>query len=95
MKLKEQALAKTDATEVRLRRYQPHDHLLAFLKSSDNADKLARNCPDPAPSRRPLGIIGSRQRCYVHYADVWIMPTRASRGGGDRGVGIIRVPPGR
>jgi hypothetical protein len=61
MKLKEQALAKTDGTEVRLRRYQSHDHLLAFLKSSDNADKLARNSPDSASSRRPRGIIGSRQ----------------------------------
>jgi site-specific recombinase XerD len=33
MKLKEQALAKTDAAETRLRRYKPDDHLLAFLKS--------------------------------------------------------------
>lgn len=33
MQLKEQALAKTDATEVRARRYRPDDHLLAFLKS--------------------------------------------------------------
>jgi integrase/recombinase XerD len=33
MKLKEQALAKTDAIDMRLRRYKPNDHLLAFLKS--------------------------------------------------------------
>lgn len=33
MKLKEQALAKTDATDSRARRYKPDDHLLAFLKS--------------------------------------------------------------
>jgi integrase/recombinase XerD len=33
MKLKEQALAKTDATAVHLHRYKPDDHLLAFLKS--------------------------------------------------------------
>jgi hypothetical protein len=33
MKLKEQALAKTDATEMRLRRYKPDGHLLVFLKS--------------------------------------------------------------
>jgi integrase/recombinase XerD len=33
MKLKEQALAKTDATDLRVRRYKPDDHLLAFLKS--------------------------------------------------------------
>lgn len=34
MKLKEQALAKTDASDnVRMRRYRPDDQLLAFLKS--------------------------------------------------------------
>jgi integrase/recombinase XerD len=33
MKLKEQALAKTDVTDARLRRYKPDDNLLAFLKS--------------------------------------------------------------
>jgi integrase/recombinase XerD len=33
MKLKEQALAKTDAAEARLRRYKPDDQLLAFLKT--------------------------------------------------------------
>jgi site-specific recombinase XerD len=33
MKLKEQALAKTDGTEVPLRRYKPDDPLLAFLKT--------------------------------------------------------------
>jgi integrase/recombinase XerD len=33
MKLKEQALAKTDAAEARLRRYKPDDELLAFLKT--------------------------------------------------------------
>lgn len=33
MQLKEQALAKTVAADVRARRYMPDDHLLAFLKS--------------------------------------------------------------
>jgi integrase/recombinase XerD len=33
MQLKEQALAKTVAADVRARRYKPDDHLLAFLKS--------------------------------------------------------------
>jgi integrase/recombinase XerD len=33
MQLKEQALAKTDAADVRASRYKPHDRLLAFLKS--------------------------------------------------------------
>jgi integrase/recombinase XerD len=33
MQLKEQALAKTDATHVRASRYKPGDRLLAFLKS--------------------------------------------------------------
>jgi len=33
MTLKEQALAKTDVAHVRVRRYRPDDHLLAFLKS--------------------------------------------------------------
>lgn len=33
MQLKEQALAKTDTADVRLRRYKPDDPLLAFLKS--------------------------------------------------------------
>jgi integrase/recombinase XerD len=33
MQLKEQALAKTVAADVRVRRYKPDDHLLAFLKS--------------------------------------------------------------
>ncbi|MGO9361618.1 MAG: tyrosine-type recombinase/integrase [Xanthobacteraceae bacterium] len=33
MQLKEQALARTDAADVRARRYKPDDHLLAFLKS--------------------------------------------------------------
>lgn len=33
MTLKEKALAKTDAADVRSRRYKPNDHLLAFLKS--------------------------------------------------------------
>ncbi|UVK49679.1 site-specific integrase (plasmid) [Mesorhizobium sp. AR02] len=33
MKLKEQALAKTDTADIRLGRYKPDDHLLAFLKS--------------------------------------------------------------
>jgi len=33
MQLKERALAKTDAADVRARRYKPDDHLLAFLKS--------------------------------------------------------------
>lgn len=33
MAMKERALAKTDPTSGRLRRYRPHDHLLAFLKS--------------------------------------------------------------
>jgi len=33
MRLKEQALAKTDAAHVQARRYKPNDHLLAFLKS--------------------------------------------------------------
>jgi integrase/recombinase XerD len=33
MRLKEQALAKTDVALVRVRRYKPKDHLLAFLKS--------------------------------------------------------------
>lgn len=33
MKIKEQALAKTDAADTRARRYKPDDHLLAFLKS--------------------------------------------------------------
>jgi integrase/recombinase XerD len=32
MKLKEQALAKTDAADIRACRYKPDDHLLAFLK---------------------------------------------------------------
>ena len=32
LKLKEQPLAKTDATEMRLRRYMPDDHVPAFLK---------------------------------------------------------------
>ena len=33
MKLKEQALAKTDAADIRAIRYKPDDNLLAFLKS--------------------------------------------------------------
>ena len=33
MRLKEQALAKTDAAHVRPHRYKPNDQLLAFLKS--------------------------------------------------------------
>ncbi len=33
MRLKEQALAKTDPTHARVRRYKPDDQLLAFLKS--------------------------------------------------------------
>ncbi|GLR45778.1 integrase [Mesorhizobium amorphae] len=33
MKLKEQALAMTDTADIRLGRYKPDDHLLAFLKS--------------------------------------------------------------
>jgi integrase/recombinase XerD len=33
MKLKEQALAKTDGTDVRLRRYKLDGQLLAFLKA--------------------------------------------------------------
>lgn len=33
MRLKEQALAKTDVTHARVSRYKPNDHLLAFLKS--------------------------------------------------------------
>lgn len=33
MRLKEQALAKTDAADVRASRYKPDDRLLAFLKS--------------------------------------------------------------
>lgn len=33
MKLKEQALAKIDTADIRLGRYKPDDHLLAFLKS--------------------------------------------------------------
>lgn len=33
MKLKEQALAKTDSADIRSRRYKPDDRLLAFLKS--------------------------------------------------------------
>jgi site-specific recombinase XerD len=33
LKLKERALAKTTATGVRVRRYKPEDHVLAFLKN--------------------------------------------------------------
>ena len=33
MKLKEQALAKTDAADIRAICYKPDDNLLAFLKS--------------------------------------------------------------
>ncbi|MER9586643.1 tyrosine-type recombinase/integrase [Mesorhizobium sp. M0276] len=33
MRLKEQALARTDTADIRLGRYKPDDHLLAFLKS--------------------------------------------------------------
>jgi hypothetical protein len=33
MKLKEQALAKTNATDRQVVRYKPDDNLLAFLKS--------------------------------------------------------------